>query len=182
MAKARQLFDGIDDPESFGVQAHLESPVARLAKTNGFKRLDRTESEERWVKKLSNGKEAWLRTTARSPYDSPEPPMDPRDPGRHGGGRTWEFLLVGRANKCAYCNNDRPATKAVCPHCKRSREVKSFPDYQQLVRGSEMVMNYLLGAILQRLATWPAGVPKPGEPGWKNESVDVDDPEAFVRS
>lgn len=152
MSRARKIIEGIDDPESFDVQGHLTSPVARLAKTNGFKRKDRVESEERWVKLLSDGKEAWLRTTAPSDWDRP---MDFRDPGRHGG-REWEFVIWN------------PVAK----------------ELRQVARANEMVMSYLLGAILQRLATWPAGMPKPGE---QNESIDfpddpnVDDPEAFIK-
>jgi len=154
----------------------MESPVARLALTNGFQRSDRNDSEERYVKKLSNGKEAWLRTRPHSEY-MPEKPMDMRD--AHSG-RHWEFLLVSPAHKCGYCNNDRPATKSVCPHCKQSREVKTFSDYQQLASGSEMTMNYLLGALLQRLATWNPRVPKP-----TLEALpvpDPDDPSSYVSS
>jgi len=152
-----------DSPESFGIERHLDSPVARLALANGFVRSDRIDSEERYVKKLSDGSEAWLRT---QPHWDFEQPMDFRDPQRHGG-RTWEFLLVRPRTVCKYCNQDRPAKRGLCPHCKKSSEVDRFPDYHQIARGSEMTMNYLLGAVLQRLATWPEHLPKPGQPGWK---------------
>lgn len=91
MASAKKLIEGVDDPESFDVSGHLESPVASFALKNGFIRDDRTDSEERWVKKLSNGTEAWLRTQAYSPWDY-EKPLDMRDP-RHSGGREWEFVI-----------------------------------------------------------------------------------------
>lgn len=146
----------------------MDSPVARLALTNGFVRDDRFESEERYVKKLSNGQEAWLRTRPRSEFDEPET-LDPRDPQRHGG-RDWEFLLVKPVSVCAYCNN--PTKGGLCKHCKKSDTVRSYKDHQQLARGSELVMNYLLGALLQRLATWNPRVPKP-----KLEALGVDDPD-----
>lgn len=132
MRRAKKLIEALDDPESFDVKGHLMSPVARLARTNGFVRSDRSQSEERWVKKLSDGKEAWLRT---SPW-LPGEPVEPMDP-QHG--RTWEFMLA-------------------TPHGK-------VHQFQQLARGNEYTMNALLGAILQRLATWPAHLPKPGQPG-----------------
>lgn len=91
MASAKKLIEGVDDPESFDVSGHLESPVASLALKNGFVRHDRAESEERWVKKLSNGSEAWLRTSSRSPWED-ERPMNMRDPQRSGG-REWEFVI-----------------------------------------------------------------------------------------
>lgn len=121
----------MDDPEGFGLQAHVDSPVARLALTNGFVRDDRSESEERYVKKLSDGREAWLRTRPRSEYDEPET-LDPRDP--YHGGREWELVRYTPGNP---------------------------PQYEQLVRANEVVMNSLLGAMLQRLATWNPRVPKP---------------------
>lgn len=154
-----KLIEGLDDPSAFDVQGHLESPVARLALTNGFVRDDRTEHEERYVKKLSNGQEAWLRTRPHTEF-MPEPAMDPRDPTRHGG-RHWEYLLVKPAFKCAYCNNDRPRKNCLCPHCKKSTEIKSINDYTTLASGNEQTMSYLLGALLQRLATWNPAVPKP---------------------
>jgi len=181
VSKARKLIEGTDDPdspESFDIQAHLDSPVARLALANGFTRSDRNDSEERYVKKLSNGKEAWLRT---QPHWDFERPMDFRDPQRHGG-REWEFLVVSPKYVCDYCNQDRPAKRGVCPHCNKSSTIKRWQDYQQIARGSEMTMNYLLGAILQRLATWPEGLPKPGQPGWKKafEGLGVDDPDEML--
>ncbi len=116
----------LDSPEDFDVKAHIDSPVARLALTNGFTRDDRSDREERWVKKLSNGGEAWLRTTPHDPdFDKP---MDLR---RATGGREWEFVVV-KGNKI-----------------------------EVLARTNEVAMNYLLGAILQRLATWNPEVPKP---------------------
>jgi hypothetical protein len=127
-----KLIEGLDNPSAFDVQGHLESPVARLALTNGFVRDDRSEHEERYVKKLSNGQEAWLRTRPHTEF-MPEPAMDPSDPLRHGG-RHWEYLLVNPA---------KPS------------------DYQVLASGNEQIMSYLLGALLQRLATWNPAVPKP---------------------
>ena len=141
MANARQIIQRLtetndpDSPESFDVKGHLDSPVARLAKTNGFVRNDRSEDEERWVKRLSDGKEAWLRTRQHSEY-MPEPPLDMRDAR---SGRHWEFIIF------------KPKTN----------------QFEQLASGSEMTMNYLLSAILQRLATWPEDLPRPGQPGWK---------------
>lgn len=161
MSKAKKLIEALDDPESFDVKGHLMSPLARLVLTNGFKRADRSEGEERYVKKLSDGREAWLRSSLWMMREPPEP-LDHENADR---GRTWEFLIVSKAHKCAYCNNDRPATKGLCPHCKKSREVKTFPDYKQVAKGTEYTMNALLGAVLQRLATWPAHLPKPGQPG-----------------
>jgi len=181
VSKARKLIEGADDPdspESFDVQGHLESPVARLASTNGFTRDDRTESEERWVKPLSNGHEAWLRTTSSREF---ERPMDMRDPS-HSGGREWEFLEVYPVRNCAYCNNPVPKKSAKCPHCHKTAGVREYREHRQLARGNEVVMSYLLGAILQRLATWPEGLPKPGQPGWKKafEGLGVDDPDAML--
>lgn len=185
----RKLIEGIDDPEDldspegFDVAGHIDSPVARLAATNGFAQASRHEGEERWVKPLSDGREAWLRTTSRSPYDF-ERPMDPRDPQRSGG-REWEFVIATPVHKCDYCNQDRPAKKGLCPHCQKSSKITRWTNHEQIARGSEMTMNYLLGAILQRLATWPAGVPKPGQPGgrkaFENLGVtDPDDPNAML--
>lgn len=182
----RQLTEGIDDPdldnpEGFGLTGHLDSPVGTLAAKNGFTRLDRHEGEERWVKKLPRGREAWLRTRARSKYDEPET-LDMQDPQRHGG-RQWEFLEVYPVRMCAYCNNPVPKKTAKCPHCRKSAGVREYNDHRQLATGSEVTMSYLLGAILQRLATWPEHLPKPGQPGWKKafESVmDVDDPDAML--
>lgn len=150
MARARQIIEGIDDPESFGLQAHIDSPVARLALANSFVRDDRFESEERYVKKLSNGQEAWLRTRPRSEFDEPET-LDPRDP--YHGGREWEFVLYTPGNP---------------------------PKHEQLARANEVVMNYLLGAMLQRLATWNPRVPKPQLEALPVD--DPDDPEAVVRA
>lgn len=143
MADADQLVTRLlegspDSPESFDVKSHLESPVARLAQTNGFVRSDRNDSEERYVKKLSTGKEAWLLTRPHSEY-MPERPMNLQDPD---SGRRWEFILVTPGSR----------------------------DVTVLASASEMTMNYLLGALLQRLATWPTGLPKPGE---QNENVDI---------
>jgi hypothetical protein len=159
VARARQIIEGIDDPEGFGLQAHMDSPVARLALTNGFVRDDRFESEERYVKKLSNGQEAWLRTRPRSEFDEPET-LDPRDPQRHGG-REWEFLLVKPAVVCQYCNNPRTKATGRCPHCHKTVGVRQYHEHEQLARANEVVMNYLLGALLQRLATWNPRVPRP---------------------
>ena len=180
MAKARQIVQHLieandpDSPENFDVKSHLDSPVARLAKTNGFVRNDRSEDEERWVKKLSDGKEVWLRTRPHSEY-MPERPMNLQDPE---SGRHWDFLQVSRVNRCDYCQNDRPANKSLCPHCKQSRVSKPGLDYTTLVATNEVAMNYLLGAILQRLATWPENLPKPGQPGWKKAFEHVDEPPA----
>lgn len=175
MARARDIIEGIDDPEGFGLRAHMDSPVARLALTNGFKRDDRFESEERYVKKLSNGQEAFLRTRARSEFDEPET-LDPRDPQRHGG-RDWEFVLVKPVMSCRYCNNLRTKANSTgkCPHCHKTAGVRRYNEYQQLARGSELVMNYLLGALLQRLATWNTRVPKPTLEALA--VLEVDDPE-----
>jgi hypothetical protein len=181
----RKLIEGIDDPEdldspeTFDVAGHIESPVARLASTNGFTRVDRHEGEERWVKKLRNGQEAWLRTTTSREFEAP---MDMRDPRRHGG-REWEFVLVKPAVKCDYCNQDRPAKKGVCPNCRKSSKQVRWQDHSQIARGNEVTMSYLLGAVLQRLATWPENLPKPGQPGWKKafESLGVDDPDDMLR-
>lgn len=74
------MVEGIDDPD---IQGHLESPVARLALTNGFVRDDRAAREERWVKPLSNGKAA--RLCARSLSES---------------GREWTFFLIESNGKC----------------------------------------------------------------------------------
>lgn len=177
----RRLIENIDDPEdldspeSFDVAGHMDSPVARLASTNGFTRDDRNESEERWVKKLSNGQEAWLRTTSSREW---EHPMDMRDPSRHGG-REWEFLVVKPQFKCDYCNQDRPAKKGTCPHCKKTDKIIRWNSHDQIARANEVVMSYLLGAILQRLATWNPRVPKPRLEALGVE--DPDDPEQFVK-
>ncbi len=135
MAKAKKLLKDPDAPESFDVKGHLMSPLARLAITNGFKRSDRSTSEERYVKKLSDGKEAWLRTSNWISSD----PTEPLDHTEAGRGRTWELVI---------------ATPYGQVH-----------QYQPLASGTEYTMNALLGAILQRLATWPTHLPKPGEPG-----------------
>ena len=178
MADADQLItsllEGIDDPASFDVQGHLLSPVSRMAKTNGFVRSDRNDSEERWIKPLSDGREAWLRTY---PYNeiNQAPAYDPKDVDRTGG-RTWELLVVRPQLKCKYCNNERRTARGLCPHCKQSKEVLKMRDFNQIARANEMVMSYLLGAVLQRLATWPAGVPRPDEPGGQKVFENVDAP------
>ena len=149
MAKARHLIEGVDDPGSFDVKGHVESPVARLALTNGFKRDDRNPAEERYTKKLSNGDEAWLRTHPHSEY-MPEKPLDMLDAT---SGRHWEFVVF------------KPKTHT----------------FKQLASGSETTMNYLLGALLQRLATWNPRVPKPTLEARKSVPVpDPDDPVANV--
>lgn len=171
-----RLLEGIDDPEAFDVQGHLASPVSRLAKTNGFVRDDRNTSEERWVKPLSAGREAWLRTY---PYNeiNQAPAFDPKDPQRTGG-REWELIVVRPTLTCKYCNQERKHDRGRCPHCKQSKEVLRRRDFSTIARANEMTMNYLLGAVLQRLATWPAGVPKPDEPGGAKtfETLNVDEP------
>lgn len=151
MAKARELFEAHpDEPEDFDVQGHLESPIARIARTNGFVRDDRSDSEERWVKKLRNGNAAWLRS---QPYDPEDPPRDMRDPTRYpNGGRYWELIEVGPKG------------------------------LKVLANGNEVTMTYLLGAILQRLATWPKGLPKPGQKGWQKAFEGLDDPEPFLKT
>lgn len=133
MARAKNLIEGTDDPdspESFGISQHIDSPVARIAATNGFKRSNRNSNEERWVKKLSNGKEAWLTTTARRDFETP------MDLQTGHGGREWEFLMLTKTGKV-------------------------YSEVKQLARAREIPMSYLLGAILQRLATWPENLPKP---------------------
>lgn len=136
MANVRKLIENnLDDPESFDVNRHLQSPVARLAQTNGFVRDEQVTGEERWVKKLSNGSEAWLRSHLRHP-DFEEPAFDPADPIRTGG-REWELVLVK-------------------PNRKTGER-----DFNRLAQAKEMHMSYLLGAFLQRLATWPRGQRKP---------------------
>lgn len=149
MAKTKQLIENTDpdSPESFGVGRHLDSPVARIAATSGFVRSDRPDSnEERWVKKLSNGKEAWLSTVASRDF---ERPMDFQS-GK--GGREWELVLL-------------------------TKKGKLFTDAKQLIRTNEVAMSYVLGAMLQRLATWPEGTPKPTLEGVD----DPDDPETTVQ-
>lgn len=169
----KRLLEGADDPSDFDVEGHLQSPLTRLAKVNGFERQDRHKGEERWIKKLKQG-EAWLLATAASPEDFVRK-LDPTDPVRQGG-RHWRFMLVKAAFKCAYCHTDRPRKNCLCPHCKKSHEILSYNDIRTLAEGSELTMNYLLGAILQRLATWPKGLPKPGTPGWNKALESVDDP------
>ena len=176
MAKARHLIEGTDDPDdpnAFDVSGHLESPVARLALTNGFVRNDRIDSEERYVKKLSNGSEAWLRT---QPHWDFERPMDLRDP-RFQGGRNWEFVIVTPVSKCDYCTQNRPTKKGVCPHCRKSSKIVRKQEFKELAACNEVTMNYLLGALLQRLATWNPQVPKP-----TLEAVDPDDPATFMQN
>jgi hypothetical protein len=133
VTRARQLIEGFDpdSPESFDIKAHAASPVARLAATNGFQRDDRRPHEERWVKKLSNGSEAWLIS------DKDQGVFNELDWRNHqtSGGRSWHLMLVTKT------------------------------DHTRLMHGDELTMNAVLGAFLQRLATWPANLPKPGEPG-----------------
>jgi len=160
VANARKLIENdLDDPKSFDVQSHLQSPVARLAATNGFIRGDRSPDEERWVKKLSDGSEAWLRTRPHHPdFDSHA--FDPADPVRTGG-REWELVLVK-------------------PNPKTGER-----DFNQLIAAKEMHMSILLGAFLQRLATWPRGVRKPRLKEARRPKVplpDPDDPEAVVNT
>jgi hypothetical protein len=135
MAKAKKLIEALDDPEHFDVKGHLMSPLARLVLTNGFKRDDRSDGEERYVKKLSDGREAWLRSSLWLTSERPEP----LDHTNADHGRTWEFLIA-------------------TPYGKVHK-------FQQVARGTEYTLNALLGAVLQRLATWPAHLPKPGQPG-----------------
>ena len=160
MANARDLIENdLDDPESFDVNSHFQSPVARLAATNGFIRDDRSPDEERWVKKLSDGSEAWLRTRPHHPdFDSHA--FDPADPVRTGG-REWELVLVK-------------------PNRKTGER-----DFTQLIAAKEMHMSFLLGAFLQRLATWPRGVRKPRLKEARRPKIplpDPDDPEAVVNT
>lgn len=150
MARAKHLIENTDpdSPESFGVAKHLDSPVARIAATSGFK-LSRVSNEERWVKELSNGKEVWLRTISSREY---ELPMDFQK-GR--GGREWELVEYTKVNG-------------------------RYTNPKLLIRTNEVAMSYVLGAHLQRLATWPADMPKPT---LENVSVpDPDDPATAVSS
>lgn len=145
MARAKHLIENTDpdSPESFGVAKHLDSPVARIAATSGFK-LSRVSNEERWVKELSNGKEVWLRTISSREY---ELPMDFQK-GR--GGREWELVEYTKVNG-------------------------RYTNPKLLIRTNEVAMSYVLGAHLQRLATWPADMPKPTLEG-------VDDPDVVLQN
>lgn len=188
MADTRKLIEGIDDPESFDVQGHLTSPVARIAATNGFTRIDRNDREERWVKKLSHDKEVWLRTRPVDP-DLDARPFDPKDPHTTGG-RPWELVDVSYPLICSHCHQERKGKTGPCPHCKQKAPVNKERYVKQLAQANEMAMSYLLGAMLQRLATWPAGMPKPGEPGGdlaearkpKVPLPDLDDPAEVVNT
>lgn len=188
MADTRKLIEGIDDPESFDVQGHLTSPVARIAATNGFTRSDRNDHEERWVKKLSHDKEVWLRTRPVDP-DLDARPFDPKDPHTTGG-RPWELVDVSYPLICSHCHQERKGKTGPCPHCKQKAPVNKERYVKQLAQANEMAMSYLLGAMLQRLATWPAGMPKPGEPGGdlaearkpKVPLPDLDDPAEVVNT
>lgn len=116
----------LDQPENFDTRNYLASPLAHLARSNGFVRLDRDEREERWVKTLNNRSEIWLRT---QPDWDPEPIVFD-DPTR--GGRTWEMVLV------------KPEKHYIL----------------QIARCNELILNALLSAFFQRLATWPDHVPQ----------------------
>ena len=166
-----------DSPEAFGVNQYLNSPVAKIASSCGFVRDDENRNDERWVKKLSNGKEAWLRTSDRN--REWEEPMDLQDPRGRKGGREWELLEVTPTHACKNCKQERRLNKQPCPHCKQKAPVVSFPKFKSLIRANEVAMSYTLGAFMQRLATWPEGVPKKF-----NEDVplpDPDDPESTVK-
>ena len=174
--------DDPDSPEAFGVKQYLNSPVAKLAASCGFVRDDENRSDERWVKKLANGKEAWLRASDRN--REWEEPMDFKDPSGRKGGREWELLEVTPTHACKHCNQERTLSKKPCPHCKQKAPVVSFPKFKSLIRANEVVMSYTLGAFMQRLATWPEGVPKNFEETTRQlvrtkilEGLGVDDPD-----
>lgn len=185
MAAAKKLIenDDPDSPEAFGVKQYLNSPVAKIASSCGFVRDDYPKrSDERWVKKLSNGKEAWLRT--ESPNREWEEPMDFKDPSGRKGGREWELLEVTPTHACKHCNQERRLNKKPCPHCKQKAGVASFNKFRSLIRANEVAMSYTLGAFMQRLATWPEGVPKNFEESTRQlvrtkilEGLGVDDPD-----
>lgn len=123
-----------DTPDDFDVQQHLLSPVARMAKTAGFEQNDRDNGEERWVKKLSTGGEAWLRRNRWRDGEEPQPvPQIPSEKD-YRVGEQWELVLI------------KPGKRP-----------------EQLAYADERTMNYLLGAFLQRIATLPKGkrLPKP---------------------
>src|SRR5574337_1025652 len=164
MRRARQLIEGIEDldsPESFGVQAHLTSPVAHLLSKNGFARHDRSSGEERWVKRLKDGNEVWMIAFP----DHNESPMNYRDPQRSGG-REWRMMIATKTRKCSVCQGTGKQGGGPCQPCNSTgKQKKPYYEYRNVMGGNELVMSTILGAFLQRLATWPAGLPKPGEPG-----------------
>lgn len=153
--KARKVIqnDDPDSPESFGLKQQLDSPVARIAATNGFVKVTKNIGigEERWVKQLSNGKEAWLRTQSTHDFSMP---MNFRT---GEGGREWELVVFTK----------KPS--------KQYKHTWQYTDAKQLIRTNETAMTYVLGAMIQRLATWPENLPKDF-----NESVPVPDPDAPV--
>lgn len=164
MTRARQLIESFDpdSPESFDIKAHAVSPVARLAATNGFKRDDRRPHEERWVKKLSNGNEAWLISDIDQGVFNE---LDWRNP-KTSGGRSWHLMLVKKTNKCSVCQGTGKQAGGPCQPCNSTGKQKTpYFEHERLIHGNELTMNAVLGAFLQRLATWPAHLPKPGEPG-----------------
>lgn len=181
--------DDPDSPEAFGIRQYLNSPIAKIATSCGFVRDDENRSDERWVKKLSNGKEAWLRASDRN--REWEEPMDFKDPSGRKGGREWELLEVTPTHACKHCNQERRLNKKPCPHCKQKAPVVSFPKFKALIRANEVVMSYTLGAFMQRLATWPEGVPKNFEESTRQlvrtkileglGVADPDDPESMVK-
>lgn len=166
------MHDDIDSPESFDLSAHLNSPVARTAKFNGFVRDDRSKDEERWVKKLSGGREAWLRAEPEVPYRDVKT-MDLMRPDIKGG-RYWEFVVVTPTAGCSRCSLKVKSLKSRCPSCGKTDRVQATKDFSQIARCNEVTMEYLLQAVLQRLATWPKGMPKP--------SFSEDVVEAYMKS
>lgn len=160
---AKRLLEGGDEPDDFIAKNIRVSELEQLLAQTGFKQADTGEYDPvKWVKKLSSGRTAVVQGPIPDFDDSREVQIY-HDPRQMGEGRKWTFNLITPKTVCSYCNQERDRREKTCPHCKSTVRVNQIYDVQTLLQLAEHPMVYALSAFLERLATWPKGMPKPGE-------------------
>jgi len=178
--KTSSALDAVDAPDSFDLTGHLNSPVERLAITNGFVKDSTSAHEICLIKRLTSGREA--RLYGREDSRENPPATDPSKP-EVDKGRMWEMVLSKTTHRCTHCHMQRSTKRGRCPHCHENVPVRPAVAYDRLAYANETVMYYLLSAFVQRGATWPEGVPKSALLSTDEalENTGVDDPSQFMQ-